>query len=134
MTLSNYQNKKVLNENIDQEFYKQLSDSTKEFAKQFVQLTLRGKLGRTVSELLSPLVVQCIEIIFKFRKYAGVSSDNEYIFNVLHTNNLSKKYLRACPLMCRFANKCGALKYITRSYIKKVRNIYFHVKYRKMSN
>jgi len=47
LTLSNYQNKKVLDENIDQEVYKQLSDSTKEFAKQFVRLTLRAKLGRT---------------------------------------------------------------------------------------
>lgn len=109
LTLINYQNKEVLDENVDQELYKQLSDSTKEFAKQFVRLTLRGKLGRTVAVLLSPFVVQCIETILKFRKRAGVSSDNEYIFSIPHTKNLSKKYLRACPLMRRFANECGAL-------------------------
>lgn len=109
LKLINYQNKEVLDENVDQELYKRLSDSTKEFAKQFVRLTLRGKLGRTVSVLLNPFVVQCIETILKFRKHAGVSSDNEYIFSVPHTNRLSKKYLRACPLMRRFANECGAL-------------------------
>ncbi|XP_029159005.1 uncharacterized protein LOC114931205 [Nylanderia fulva] len=109
LTLINYQNKEALDENVDQELYKQLSNSTKEFAKQFVRLTLRGKLGRTVSVLLSPFVIQCIETILKFRKYAGVSSNNEYIFSVPHTNRLSKKYLRACPLMRRFANECGAL-------------------------
>lgn len=109
LTVINYQNKEVLDEKIDQELYEQLSESTKEFAKQFARLVLRGKLGRTVSVLLSPLAVRYIETILKFRKRAGVHSDNEYIFSIPHTNSLSKKYLRACPLMRRFANECGAL-------------------------
>ncbi|KAK0076137.1 hypothetical protein PV325_005823 [Microctonus aethiopoides] len=109
LTLTNYENKEELDENIDPDLYKQFSNSTKEFAKQFVRLVLRGKLGRTVSVLLNPFVVECIETIIKFRKQAGVKSDNEYIFSDPHANKLSKKYLRACPLMRRFANECGAL-------------------------
>lgn len=79
MTLINYQNKEVLDENVEQELYKRLSDSTKEFTKQFVRFTLRGKLGRTVSVLLSPFVVQCIETILKFRIHAGVGFESKKV-------------------------------------------------------
>ncbi|KAK0158082.1 hypothetical protein PV327_011146, partial [Microctonus hyperodae] len=109
LTLTDYQNKEVLDESIDPDLYKQFSDSTREFVKQFVRLVLRGNLGRTVSVLLNPFVIECIENIIKFRKQAGVRSDNEYIFSDLNANKLSTKYLRACPLMRRFANECSAL-------------------------
>lgn len=50
-----------------------------------------------------------IETVLKFRKKAGVKSNNEYVFSVPEANILSKKYFRACPLLRRFANECGAL-------------------------
>lgn len=109
LTLSDYKNQQSLNENVDPDIYRRLSDSTRKFASQFVRLTLRGKLGRTVSVLLSPLLVECIETMLKYRRQAGVRADNEYVFSKPHTSKLSKKYIRACPLMKRFSNECGAL-------------------------
>jgi len=109
LTQANYETKQVLSENVDPEIYAKLSESTKKVSGQFLRLKLRGKLGRDVSVLLSPIVVEYIENILKFRKEAGVSVDNEYIFCIPHRNSLSKKYRRACPLLRRFANECGAL-------------------------
>lgn len=83
LTLADYKNQESLNENVDPDIYRNLSDSTKKFASQFVRLTLRGKLGRTVSVLLSPFLVECIEMMLKYRKQAGVRADNEYVFTKL---------------------------------------------------
>ncbi|XP_074112130.1 uncharacterized protein LOC141535868 [Cotesia typhae] len=108
LTIVNYSNKKRLNDDIDADLLSKFPEQTRECSKQFVRLTLRGKRSRTVSVLLSPFMMLCIETILKFRKNAGVKSNNEYIFSVPGENRLAKKYIRACPLMKRFADDCGA--------------------------
>lgn len=109
LTLIDYQNKESLDEKDDEDIYKTLSESTIKFAKQFVRLTIRGKLGRTVPVLLSPFLVGQIDVVLKFRKEAKVSAKNNFIFAVPNTKKLSKEYIRACPLLRRFADNCGAL-------------------------
>ncbi|KAG5870736.1 hypothetical protein JTB14_021989 [Gonioctena quinquepunctata] len=103
----NYHNKKGLIGHIDREMYK-LSDPSRKFASQFVRLTIRGKRGRSVPVLSNPLAVKCMDKILMCRKQAGVSDDNEFILSVPGRNSHAKKYIRACPLMRRFANDCGA--------------------------
>lgn len=109
LKLVDYENKEKLDENINEDLCRNLSPETMQYAKQYVRLTLRGKLSRTVSVLLSPFIVEYIEILLKYRKEASISSRNEYVFAVPNTNSLKKHYIRACPLMRRFANDCGAL-------------------------
>ncbi|CAH2088995.1 unnamed protein product [Euphydryas editha] len=108
LLIANYQTKQDLTEHIDKELYKKLADTTKNFAKQFVRLTIRGKRGRPVSVLLNPLAVNCIDTILAYREQANVSSNNEFIFSVPGNNDTAKKYIRECPLMRRFSNDCGA--------------------------
>lgn len=60
LTLSNYQNKEKITDNVEDDILKTMSKDSLAFAKQFVRITIRGKLGRTVSVLLSPLCVSAI--------------------------------------------------------------------------
>ncbi|CAH2101220.1 unnamed protein product [Euphydryas editha] len=108
LLIANYQTKQDLTEHIDKELYKKLADTTKNFAKQFVRLTIRGKRGRPVPVLLNPLAVNCIDTILAYREQANVRSNNEFIFSVPGNNDTAKKYIRACPLMRRFSTDCGA--------------------------
>lgn len=109
LKLSDFQNKEALDENVNKDLFSNLSEDTIQYAKQYVRLTLRGKLSRTVPVLLSPFIVEYIEILIKYRKEVGIRSDNEYVFAVPSGNSLKKKYIRACPLMRRFSNECGAV-------------------------
>ncbi|KAF5270522.1 hypothetical protein FQR65_LT17834 [Abscondita terminalis] len=109
LKLTDYYNKQALDDNINKDLCFNLSAETMKFAKQYVRLTLRGKLSRTVSVLLSPIVVKFLDILLKYRKHAGIKSDNEYVFAATNTHSLNKKYIRACPLMRKFSFECGAL-------------------------
>ncbi|XP_037813667.1 uncharacterized protein LOC119604853 isoform X2 [Lucilia sericata] len=108
LTLSNYKNKEGITGNIEEDILKTISEESLDFAKQFVRISIRGKLGRTVSVLLNPLCVQAIEEIIKHREAAGITSSNEYIFCKRSTSTLSKEYFRACPLLKQFSMECGA--------------------------
>ncbi|XP_046602578.1 uncharacterized protein LOC124296589 [Neodiprion lecontei] len=109
LSISDFENRTEIDENVNGDLFHQLSDESQQFAKQFARLTIRGKLGRTVPVLLYPLHVVCLETILKYRSEAGVTVDNEYIFSVPTFNPLKKKYLRACILMRKFSQECGAV-------------------------
>ena len=66
LTIINNNNKKNLNDDIDVDLLNKFQEKTRECSKQFVRLTLREKLSRTVSVLLSPFMSLCIETILKF--------------------------------------------------------------------
>lgn len=109
LTIADFNTNQGLDENIDKDIYQKLSESMKKYTQQFVRLAIRGKKNRTVPVLLCPLAKECIEIIIKFRHHAGIQSTNEYIFATVNTNKMSKKYLRACPLIRQFSNDCNAV-------------------------
>lgn len=108
LTFNDCENKSS-NENEVPVIYNKLSKNTRKYAAQYKRLTIRGKRGRIVPVLLSPIVVSCIDLILKYRKEAKIASNNEYIFSKPNGSELSKPYFRACPPMRRFANDCGAL-------------------------
>ncbi|XP_065364497.1 uncharacterized protein LOC135957639 [Calliphora vicina] len=108
LTIDNFGNKEKITDNIDKDSLKNLSQDSIKFAKQFVRITLRGKLGRTVSVLLCPMCVKAIELIINFRGEAGIADGNKYIFCKPSSSTLSKKYHRACPLLAKFSEECGA--------------------------
>lgn len=93
----NYQNKEKIIDNVDDILKTKAKDSLA-FAKQFLRITIRGILGRTVSVLLSPLCVSAFDLIINYREAEGVKTSNEYIFCKKVSSKLLKSYFRACPL------------------------------------
>ncbi|XP_029157970.1 uncharacterized protein LOC114930372 isoform X2 [Nylanderia fulva] len=97
-----------LNKNMHSDMYQSLSTENKKIAQKYVRFCIRGKLGRTVPVLLSNDLFQSITLILKFRKQAGVSEKNPYVFGLPGNNKERYKYLRACALLRKFAEKCNA--------------------------
>lgn len=50
------------------------------------------------------------ELILQYRKKAGVSSTNPYVFDILNIDLCKQAYLKACDLMRKFSIECGADK------------------------
>ncbi|XP_077275966.1 uncharacterized protein LOC143904871 [Temnothorax americanus] len=60
----------------------------------------------------------CLELLLKNRHLANVNKNNPYLFGIPGTFKGDYKYLRACDLMRKFAEECGAAKSnILRGYI-----------------
>ncbi|KAK0073117.1 hypothetical protein PV325_010258 [Microctonus aethiopoides] len=106
--IEDFNNKESVDKQVNPDFYSKLSEKSREYAKKYVRITIRGKLGRTVPALLDNNLVNYIQTIIDNRKNAGVKSSNPYIFGIPTMNSHSKKYLRACNLMRKFSEKCGA--------------------------
>ncbi|XP_059221067.1 uncharacterized protein LOC106095187 [Stomoxys calcitrans] len=104
--IANYTNKEIITERTEKELLSNLSNDSIHFAKQYARLALRGKLGRTVPVLLSPLVVKAIDIILKYRKKAGITDKNPFLF--ANPSKSTCQYFRACTLMREFSIECGA--------------------------
>ncbi|XP_036140240.1 uncharacterized protein LOC105837383 [Monomorium pharaonis] len=109
LTLSDYTNQETIDTNENPDIYEKLSKEAQQYAKKFTRIIIRGKKGRIVPVLLSAFIIKCIDTILKYRKNAGAKSNNKYVFCVPSANKLKKKYLRACPLMRKFAKECGAI-------------------------
>uniref|UniRef100_A0A1I8Q4P6 Uncharacterized protein n=1 Tax=Stomoxys calcitrans TaxID=35570 RepID=A0A1I8Q4P6_STOCA len=109
LQIANYLNKEVITENTEKELLKRLSPDSISLAKKFVRITIRGKLGRTVAVILSPLGIKAIEIILKFRNNSGITDgDNTYVFSNPFSKNKEKPYFRACILLKKYSLECGA--------------------------
>jgi len=108
LTIENYNTEQAINENVDSCNFNNSQETEKNIAKTFLPLTIRGKLNRKVGVLLSHFDRYCIDMILKYRIEAGVKLTNNYIFSVPNSNPLGKQYIRACPLLKKFAESCGA--------------------------
>ncbi|KAK0075400.1 hypothetical protein PV326_011623, partial [Microctonus aethiopoides] len=109
LLITDYKKYEAVDENMNPEYLSKLSDKSREFAKKYVRITIRGKLNRTVPVLLDRILVKYVDTILEYRSNAGVKSSNGYVFGVPTTSKMSKKYLRACPLMRKFSEQCGAI-------------------------
>lgn len=105
--IEDFHNYDKLNKDMFSDMYNSLSQENKEVAEKYVRFCIRGKLGRTVPVLLSTELFECITTILHFRQAAKVSSKNPYVFGLPGTGH-RYKYLRACVLMRKFAEKCNA--------------------------
>lgn len=106
--IEDFNNYEKLNENMYNDIYKSLSTEHKRIAQKYVRFCIRGKLGRTVPVLLSNHLFQSVILILKYRKQAGVSKKNPYVFGLPGRNKERYKYLRACALLRKFAEECNA--------------------------
>lgn len=70
--------------------------------------SIRGKLMRTVPVILHSQLLECLQMILKYRSNAKVSSKNPFLFGTPSDNKKRFKYLRACVLLRKFSENCGA--------------------------
>ncbi|XP_066596285.1 uncharacterized protein, partial [Prorops nasuta] len=90
------------------EVFNSLSERSKCVARKYKKFTIRGKLGRSVSVLLSDEISHCIDLILKYRRNAKVPSSNNFLFGIPSYNKTRHKYLRACNLLRKYSIECGA--------------------------
>ncbi|VEN62171.1 unnamed protein product [Callosobruchus maculatus] len=108
LLVENYESRETLDDTLNSDIYKKLSNSAQVQASQFLRLMIRGKLGRNVPVLLHNFLVDYVDTLMKYRKRAGVKSTNKFVFAVPYANKHQKEYIRACPLMRKFSKECGA--------------------------
>ncbi|KAK0073077.1 hypothetical protein PV326_013806 [Microctonus aethiopoides] len=104
----NYYKQETIEKSLNSEIYGRISKNYKEYADKYVRVLIRGKLGRTVPVLMDKYLIQYIDTILKFHEKAGVDKNNEFVFAVPNATARKKQYLRACPLMRKFSQDCGA--------------------------
>lgn len=108
LTLIDFIEQDKVGKNISADLFNKLSKPSQAIAKKFVRVSGRGKLGRPVSILVHSYILEYVELIKKYRLETGVKSSNEYLFGRPNTNPLQIPYLKACPIMRKFASACGA--------------------------
>lgn len=85
----------------DLEMYKSLSSAERETAQKYVRFVIRGKRGRPVPVLLHTELFNCVQTIIKYRREAGVSRKNRYVFGLPGCDE--EKHLESCALLREFS-------------------------------
>lgn len=91
----------------DDEMWSNLDVGEKNKTKNYVRFLIRGKLLRGVPVMVNKENLNALELLLKFRKEAGVSSDNKYLFGIPGN---SYSHLSATKLMKEYSELCGAQK------------------------
>lgn len=112
MFIEDFNSYEKVNEQMS-DIYKTLSVEERKVAERYVRFCIRGKLGRTVPVLLPNELFQCITLILRYRQEANVSNTNPYVFGIPSPNKDRHRYLKACPLMRKFAQECNAVSSTT---------------------
>lgn len=99
--------KEEINQSTNDELFSNLSEHSKQIAKQFSRMKVRGKRNRTVPVLLKSNVENCLELLIFHRQDAGISSDNQFLF-ALPSKIDEPKVVNAGRILKKFAMACGA--------------------------
>ncbi|XP_044757076.1 uncharacterized protein LOC123315447 [Coccinella septempunctata] len=103
--LVHYSSLEKIDEKSNLDLYKKLNPQSKQIANKYSRILLRGKLNRTVPVLLDNEMVESLKMILKYRKEAGVSESNTYLFGL---PGGAEKWPSACDLMRKFSIACKA--------------------------
>ena len=106
LTIEDFELRESIKE--DDELYQGLSEKDKISAKKYVRILIRGKLRRPVAVLMSTYLLKITQLFLEHRKSAGVPSKNQFMFGIAGNDRTPIRYLRACRLMRRFSEECGA--------------------------
>lgn len=71
-----------------------------------MRFLIRGKLARGVPVLLHKDIVDCVDLIIKFRSIAGVPDKNPYVFGIPGRSQFT--HLESTSLMRKYSIACGA--------------------------
>lgn len=97
--IENSENPAAISKEESPELYKSLS--------KYVRISIRGKRVRTVTVLLHEQILQSMRTIVHYRKHAGVSKQNPFVFGIKTLDQRRHKYLRACVLMRKYSVASG---------------------------
>lgn len=104
MLITDFENYQTVDENTNSDLYENLTAQDKIRAKEYVRISIRGKLNRVVPVLIPRKELKCLKLVIKYRYKAGVPKENKYVFGLPGVNN----YLKACDLLRVYAQHCGA--------------------------
>lgn len=108
LKLVHYKSLERIDEKSNIDLYKNLNSNAKKIANKYSRILLRGKLNRTVPVLLNEQMIECIEIILRYRDKAKVSKRNPYLFGIPGGARNTEKWPSACDLMRKFSLQCNA--------------------------
>ncbi|KAJ8930673.1 hypothetical protein NQ314_016503 [Rhamnusium bicolor] len=80
ITIADFNTYQTVNEDVDHDIFNSLSSESKMAARQYIRFEIRGKLARGVPVLLHKEIFNCIKTILQYRKNAGVSDSNPFVF------------------------------------------------------
>ncbi|XP_025835685.1 uncharacterized protein LOC112906158 [Agrilus planipennis] len=98
--------KNVHSINEHDEDYKSLSKDEREAAKEYVRVSMRGKLNQNVPILLTKRWHEIMLLLIKLRREAGVKPKNIYVFGIPGIDD--QAVLIATALLRKFSEKCDA--------------------------
>ncbi|KAL6421398.1 hypothetical protein ACFW04_011791 [Cataglyphis niger] len=93
--------------NLSENGFNAFSIECQKIVIEYVRFTIRGKLNRTISVLLDSELQTCVELILRYRKKAGISLSNPYVFGSLNKNSRKYAYLKAYDMIRKFSIECG---------------------------
>ncbi|XP_066596013.1 uncharacterized protein [Prorops nasuta] len=106
--IEDFNNFETANEKTFGDSFKKMSEEQKKTALRYMRFIIRGKLGKTVSVLLTRDAFKYIKILLQYRQSAKVHPKNPYLFGVPGTLKGDYKYLRAYFILKKFSEECGA--------------------------
>lgn len=101
-----FEHREVMNEETNEQLFLDLSEESKEIAKQYCRMEVNGKKDRNVPVLLNLFMEKNIELLIAHRENAGLTSANKFLFGIPSSSN--DKVLKACTVINRFSKLCGA--------------------------
>ncbi|XP_043469660.1 uncharacterized protein LOC122503251 [Leptopilina heterotoma] len=108
LTVEDFNNRLEIDESDD--LYKYLPERGKQASSEYKRLLIRGKKDRPVPVLICQRSLECMLLLKKFRKDAGIHKKNTYFFAVPGKDINRFKSLEACDLLRKYSNLCGAKK------------------------
>jgi len=103
MTLNNYQNR-CRNPLAVKDIASSLSETEKVICRTMARVEIRGKKGRTVPVILTPGMIEAIDVLITCRKILGVAQSNQYVFPRPYSDNP----VRASDCLRKMSIECGA--------------------------
>lgn len=97
-----------IDDDSNEQMFANLSADARSIAKKFKRMKIRGKKGRTVPVLLKPAIDKGIQLLLDNRHMAGVSTDNQFLFQLPSSSNLRIRVVDACKVLRELSISCGA--------------------------
>lgn len=104
--LVDFTKRESINENT--ELFESLSEESREIARKYLRMKIRGKKARTVAVLLTAEIDRCIQLLVQHRKNAKIAEHNNYLFALPTCYEFQIRVVDAVSAIRKFSELCGA--------------------------
>lgn len=112
--IEDYNHCEGIDEKTDKDIYNSLCDEDKGLAKKYQRFLIRGKKGRTVSVILTPKIIDHIDLLLKYREISGIPASNGFLFAL---PKFREPYINCtvdlCIVMKKLTGASGAINSVT---------------------